>query len=155
MTIPRKPTTFARALNDIAQLLGWDGCADVLGKSESHVRKLGAPDTEREISLRDSVRLDAAYRRAGGAGAPLLECYALKLDLHMPTGPASPNCMLSGAAQAAKESGEAVAAAIDLAGRACDPRARLNATRELEEAITEMSRLLSMILAPKEEECRT
>lgn len=154
MTIPRKPTTFSRALAAIADLLGWDGCAEVLGKSESHVRKLGAPDTEREISLRDAVRLDAAYRRAGGAGAPLLECYALKLDLNVPmTG--GPHCMLTSAAHAAKESGEAVAAAIDLAGRTTDPAARLRAVREIEEAITEMSRLLTRIVATDEEERRT
>jgi len=154
MTIPRKPATFARALSDIASLLGWDGCADVLGKSESHVRKLGAPDTEREISLRDAVRLDAAYRRAGGEGAPLLECYAIKLDLHVPVRPASPDLMLAGAAQAAKESGEAVAATIDLAGNASDPIARRRAAREIEEAITELTRLLTRIAATPEEDRR-
>lgn len=154
MTILRKPATFARALNDIAQLLGWDGCADVLGKSESHVRKLGAPDTEREISLRDAVRLDTAYRRAGGDGAPLIECYALKLDMHVPAQPSGPDCMLISAAQTAKECGEAVAAAIELAQKSKDPGARLRATREVEEAITELSRLLTRIVAPQEEEDR-
>lgn len=154
MTIARRPTTFSRALNDIAQLLGWDGCAEVLGKSESHVRKLGAPDTEREISLRDAVRLDTAYRRAGGEGAPLLECYALKLDLHVPVQPASADYMLSGAAMAAKESGEAVAAAIELAGQISSPSARLRAVREIEEAITELTRLLTRIAAHPEQESR-
>ncbi len=151
MTRLRRPATFARALTAIADLLGWDGCADVLGKSESHVRKLGAPDTEREISLRDSVRLDAAYRRAGGEGAPLLECYAIKLDMHMPVEPASPDCLISGAALAAKESGEAVAASLALASNAHDPICRSAAVRELEEAIAEMSRLLTRIAATPEE----
>lgn len=154
MTIPRRPTTFARALSIIADLLGWDGCADVLDKSESHVRKLGAPDTEREISLRDAYRLDAAYRRAGGEGAPLLECYALKLDLHMPAEPTSASGMLTSAGRAAKESGEAVAAAIELAGKMNDPGARLRATREIEEAITELTRLLTRISTPQEEKGR-
>lgn len=147
MTIPRKPTTFARALHEIAGLLGWDGCAEVLGKTESHVRKLGAPDTEREISLRDAVRLDIAYRAAGGDGAPLLECYALKLDLQVPTRPADTSAMLTSAATAAKESGEAVAAAIDFAGRMKDPQARATAMREIEEAITANMRLLTRIAA--------
>ncbi|OCC25331.1 hypothetical protein MB02_01275 [Croceicoccus estronivorus] len=154
MTIPRKPTTFARALTEIALLLGWDECAEVLGKSESHVRKLGAPDTERELSLRDAVRLDAAYRRAGGEGAPLLECYALKLDLRMPIQSASPHCMLTGSAKAAKESGEAVAAAIELAGNSNDPHVRMRAVREVEEAITEFTRLLTRIVAHQEQENR-
>ena len=147
MTLPRQPATFENALSDIAKVLGWDGCGTVLGKSESHVRKLGAPDTERELSLRDAVRLDAAYRRAGGEGAPLLECYALKLDMGAPVAPASPDCLLSGAERAAKENGEAVAAAIGLATRSNDPAARLTAIREIEEAVNELSRLLTGIHA--------
>ena len=151
MTLPRRPLTFARALAQIADLLGWDGCAAVLDKSESHVRKLGAPDTEREISLRDAVRLDAAYRRAGGEGAPLLECYALKLDMGLPLPPADHGCILSGAQRAAKENGEAVSAAIGLATRTGDPAARLTAIREIEEAISELTRLLTYIFAMGEE----
>lgn len=144
MTIPRRPATFARALSKIADLLGWDGCAAVLEKSESHVRKLGAPDTEREISLRDALRLDAAYRRSGGEGAPLLECYAILLDMGAPM-VASPDCMLYGAGRAAKEAGEAVAAAIALASDLSNPAARLAAQRETEEAINHLSRLLTQI----------
>jgi len=147
MTIPRRPATFARALSAIADLLGWDGCATVLEKSESHVRKLGAPDTEREISLRDAVRLDAAYRRAGGEGAPLLECYAILLDMGAIVAAPSPNCMLTGAGLAAKEAGEAVAAAIALARDPSNPAARLAAQREAEEAINELSRLLIHVSA--------
>lgn len=145
MTIPRKPVTFARAMEEIASLLGWDGCGEVLDKSESQVRKLGAPGTDREISLRDAVRLDTAYIAAGGEGAPLLECYALKLNLRVAKQQDDVSCMLTGAAKAAKESGEAVAAAIDLAGRVDDPKARLNACREIEEAITELTRLLARV----------
>lgn len=150
MTIVRRPATFARALAEIADLLGWDGCAEVLGKSESHVRKLGAPDTEREISLRDAVRLDAAFRLAGGDGAPLLECYALKLDLHMAVKAAGPGCMLEGAALASKETGEAIAAAIQLAGNAADHQTRMHAAKEIEEAITQLTRLLTSIIATPE-----
>lgn len=148
VTIPRKPTTFALALHDIAGVLGWDGCAEVLGKSESHVRKLGAPDTEREISLRDAVRLDKAYLLAGGEGCPLLECYALKVGMQMPVRQISASTLLAGASKAAKESGEAVAAAIEAAGDMSDPKARTRAAREIEEAITEMTRLLTSIVAP-------
>ncbi|MXO66273.1 hypothetical protein [Altericroceibacterium endophyticum] len=153
MTLPRRPATFARALAQIADLLGWDGCAAVLEKSESHVRKLGAPDTEREISLRDALRLDAAWRRAGGEGAPLLECYAIKLDMGAPTEPATPDCMVRGAGDAAKESGEAIAAALALAGNAQNPSARTTAVREIEEAINSLSRLLTRISITEEGTC--
>lgn len=147
MTIPRRPASFSRALWQIADLLGWDGCAAVLEKSESHVRKLGAPDTEREISLRDAVRLDAAYRRAGGEGAPLLECYAIKLDMGLTARPTGPNCIITGAGLAAKECGEAIAAAITLAGDMSDPAKTLAAQREIEEGVTELTRLLSLVLS--------
>lgn len=147
MTRVRQPLTFELALTQIAELLGWDGCATVLGKSESHIRKLSTPDTEREISLRDAVRLDAAWRRAGGEGAPLLECYALQLDLGADPASTSIELVLSGAASAAKESGEAVAAAIALAGAMRDPKARISAVREIEEAINELSHLLSGIMS--------
>lgn len=150
MTRPRQPATFERALAQIAGLLGWDGCAAVLGKSESHVRKLGAPDTEREISLRDAVRLDAAFRRAGGDGAPILETYSLALDLGAPIEPASAQHMLTGASASAKETGEAIAAAIELSANMQDPKRRLTAIREIEEGIAELSRLLAHILSTKE-----
>jgi hypothetical protein len=152
MTIVRKPATFELALAKIAARLGWDGCADVLGKSESHLRKMGTPDTDRELSVRDAVRLDAAFRRAGGEGAPLLECYALKLDFQRPTAPATTETMLSGAQAVAKESGEAIAAIIQLAGNVSDPKARLNALREIEEAVADLTRLATRISASIEME---
>jgi hypothetical protein len=145
MTIARKPATFELALANIAARLGWDGCADVLGKSESHLRKMGTPDTDRELSVRDAVRLDAAYRRAGGEGAPLLECYALKLDMQMSAPPATASTMLSGAQAVAKESGEAIAAIIELAGNVNDPKARQSALREIEEAVADLTRLATRI----------
>lgn len=152
MTRERQPTTFECALAKIAILLGWDGCATVLRKSESHVRKLGAPDTEREISLRDAVRLDAAWRRAGGEGAPLLECYALQLDLGAAeTTKTNTSLVMAGAALAAKESGEAVAAALALAGDMRNPKARLTAVREIEESISAQSHLLTRIMAGETE----
>ncbi len=147
MTIPRQPTTFERALWRIAELLGWDGCAATIGKSESHMRKLGAPDTERELSLRDAVRLDAAWRRAGGEGAPILECYALTLNMGAPTEPACPDRMVAGAGKAAKETGEAIAAALALAADTSDHAARLTAMREIEEGMAELQHLLAAIKA--------
>lgn len=154
MTIIRKPATFEKALQDISGLLGWDGCADVLGKSESHLRKLGTPDTDRELSIRDAVRLDAAYRRSGGEGAPLLECYGLKLDIDMPGAPACTDTMLSGAQKVAKESGEAVAAIIELSRNVHDPKALTGALKEIEDTISDLSRLANRISASLEQEVR-
>ena len=147
MTIPRRPVTFENALWRIAGLLGWDGCASAIGKSESHMRKLGAPDTERELSLNDARRLDAAWRRAGGEGAPILECYALALDMGAPTEPACPDRMIASAGKAARETGEAIAAALALATDTGNATARLDAMREIEEGMAELQHLLAAIRA--------
>lgn len=152
MTLFREPLTFEDALWKISKVLGWDGCAAVIGKSESHVRKLGTPDTERELLLNHALRLDAAHRRAGGKGAPLLECYAAKLGLAAPAEPANSDMLLNGAAIAAKENGEAVAAIIALAARMEDPSARIEATREIKEAISHLTRILNKITATGSEE---
>lgn len=155
MTLHRAPVTFERALATIAGELGWDGCADVLGKSESHVRKLGAPDTEREISLRDAMRLDQAWRRSGRQGAPLLECYALKMDIALPGASApEPGHIAHGAGIAAKETGEAVAAAIEMAADLSNPKVRRRALKETEEGISALTRLLAQIYAAENEENR-
>ena len=55
MTKLRRPLTPYRALSRIADLLGWDGAADVIEKSESAVRTFSDPDTGREISLQDAI----------------------------------------------------------------------------------------------------
>lgn len=145
MTLERLPITFENALGDIARRLGWDGCAELLGKSETHLRKMGTPDTDRELSIRDAVRLDAAYRRAGGEGAPLLECYALKLDMQIAAGGICPEAMLAGAQGAAKESGEAIAAVLELVNSPDDRKAQRAALKEVEEAISDLSRIATRI----------
>lgn len=137
---PRRALTPYRALHEIADLLGWDGCASVLGKSESLVRKWADPDTEREISYQAAIRLDAAYMRAGGKSAPLFECYAARLDLSADEDEDHAGTMEAVSA-AAKEAGEAVAAAIDCLGRTNDLAARNRAVIETEESIGALQRL--------------
>ena len=136
----RRALTPYRALHEIADLLGWDGCASVLGKSESLVRKWADPDTEREISYQAAIRLDAAYMRAGGKSAPLFECYAARLDLSNDEDEDRAGTMEAVSA-AAKEAGEAIAAAIDSVGRANDLAARNRAVIETEESIGALQRL--------------
>ena len=141
MTKLRAPLTPYRALTTIAALLGWDGCADLLDKSESQIRKLADPDTGREISYQDAIRLDAAYRRAGGTTAPLLECYAARLGLEA-SGPDDSRVLLAASSKAAKETGETVGAALDAAALADDPALRDVAIREAKEGIESLHGLL-------------
>lgn len=112
MTKARPPLTFYRALSRIADLIGWDGCAAVCEKSEWTMRKYADPDAEREISLRDAMRLDMAFARAGGDGAPLLQAYALRLEVESLRD--DDGCIVGLAREAARESGEAIDALLGL-----------------------------------------
>lgn len=135
MTKDRRPLTPYRALSRIADLLGWDGCAEVIGKSEWSVRKFSDPDAGRSISLHDAIRLDVAYRNAGGSGAPLFECYASRLDMLDGANDAQLACLLDVSGKAAIEAGEAVAAVLSAAAKSHDPLARMKAINEIEEGI--------------------
>lgn len=141
MTKPRRPLTAHRALTRIADRLGWDGCAEALGLSDWSIRKWADPDAGREISFRNAIRLDAAYLRAGGETAPLLECYAARVDL-MTEGAAVAGCLLGITARAAKEAGDAVAAALASAARAQDAALRARAEVEALEGIEALQSLL-------------
>lgn len=145
MTKARRPLTPYRALCRISDLLGWDGCADVIGKSEWSVRKFSDPDTGREISLQDAIRLDAAFQRAGGNGAPLLECYSARLELELASDAERQRCLFDATSRAAKEAGEAISAALDAASRACDPAAHLRAVNEAREGLEAMQALVTSL----------
>ena len=144
MTKRRKPVTFSDALTQVAAVLRWDVCAQILGVSENWVRKLSDPDAEREISLQSARRLDAAYLRAGGDGAPFHECYALQLEL---TAGMLSRCsadMINAVGIAVKENGEAVAAALHAVENGTRG-AREDAVREIQEGIQAMTLLLAKL----------
>lgn len=145
MTKERRPLTPYWALTRIADRLGWDGCADVIEKSEWSVRKFSDPDAGREISLQDAIRLDAAYRRAGGEGAPLFECYGARLGLLVDTSADSAKLLLDTSGKAAKETGEAIAAALQAACNSADANTFMRAIIEVEEGIEALFALHSRL----------
>lgn len=128
MTKIRPALSVYRALARIADIIGWDGCAAVCGKSEWTMRKYADPDAEREITLRDAIRLDLAYRRAGGDDVPLFQAYALRLELDDLRD--EDGCFIGLAREAARESGEAIDALLGLTSGG-NARAAL---REVEDA---------------------
>ncbi|MAC58705.1 MAG: hypothetical protein CMH85_10600 [Novosphingobium sp.] len=141
MTKPRRPLTPYRALARIADLLGWDGAAEVIEKSEWTVRKLSDPDAGRKLSFQDAIRLDAAFRRAGGQGAPLFECYAGRLELLAEVDADHGIALLDSSGKAAKETGEAVAAALAAASNANCAVTRMRALVEVEEGMEALQAL--------------
>lgn len=146
MTKERDALTPYRALCEIEKVLGWDGIAQIIEKNVWHCRKMSDPDTGREISLRDAARLDAAFQRAGGLGSPLREAFDAMLDL-MADQEANPADLLTAASRAAKEAGEAVAAALIAARRKDCPITRRDAVKEAEEGIASFHTLISALKA--------
>lgn len=145
MTKRREPLTPHAALIEVASVLGFDGCAEVTGKKEWSLRKLSDPDTGRDISFRDAVRLDVAYRRDGGDGSPFLECFSAQIGVALADQDHRPEELLRLTGCVSKEVGEAIAAAIELAGRRNDPGAYVRAVDEAREGLAKMQALVSSL----------
>lgn len=141
MTKPRQPLTQYRALETVADLLGWETCAEIVEMSVSMTRKLGDPDTGRELKYRDAIRLDAAFRQAGGTCSPFLDCHAARLGIDTTAPGLDAVCLMIASGIVAKESGEAMNAVMQAASSG-DPAARLAAIREGEEAMQAWAALL-------------
>lgn len=142
MTKLRQPLTQYRALETVAELLGWETCAEIVELSLSMTRKLGDPDTGRELKYRDAIRLDVAFRQAGGTGAPFFDCFGARLGIDTAPAPGCSFGLLAASGAAAKESGEALAAAIE-AAHSTDPATRQRAIREAEEGVQAFVTLLN------------
>lgn len=144
MTKLRTPLTPHAALLEIVKVLGFDGCAEVSGINHWALRKMSDPDAGREISLRAAMRLDAAYRREGGNGAPLFESYAAFLDLDQ-TEPENPEQLMLLSGEVSKEVGEAISAALACASRADCPATRARAIDEAREGLGKMQALVASL----------
>ena len=136
MTKLRTPLTPQSALLRIVALLGWDGCASLTGKSESTIKKYADHDAERELSLLDAMRLDAAYRRTGGDGLPLFETYAARMEMEAASPGEAPK-LLDAIRDAVKESSEAIDATLAMTSGGN----RKQAVREVSEAIEAFTRI--------------
>ncbi len=133
MTKLRDPMTPQSALLQIVALLGWDGAADAINREESAIRKYSDNDTARHLSFQDAIRLDIAFQKAGGAGWPLMAVYSARLKNNAPELIQGAPSFQQFVSQLAKESGEAMAAAIIAQGT---PKARKVAIKEVDELMT-------------------
>ncbi|PZP12608.1 MAG: hypothetical protein DI607_09355 [Sphingomonas hengshuiensis] len=88
---PRPPQSFEAAIVRAIGILGRDGAAAAVGKSETLVYSWGDPDKDQEPSLKQAFALDAAC--AGAAGeTPIRDVYDRRLmcvgRTHVPLPPA-------------------------------------------------------------------
>jgi len=149
MTKRRAPLTFERALSRVAGTIGWSTAADIVGKAENTVRNWSDPDTSAGVTLEAALKLDLAYRQAGGEGAPLLQCYALRLEADYDAACPDARALTVASARCAKEGGEAVEATAlaSLPGASDAELAR--AELELEEAIAAQTHALATVRAKR------
>lgn len=147
MTKVRPPLTFENALVTVAGTIGWPAAAKICGFAENTVRNWSDQDTTAKLPLEGAYRLDLAYQRAGGEGAPFLQCYATRVDAERWAENSDRQALVAGAARAAKEDGEAIAAALIAADPSATHADFILAERELEEAIGTKKNLLTRIRA--------
>lgn len=133
MTKLRAPGSFADAVTRVVGRITWRKAADVVGKSERTVRNWSEGDTGALPTIEEALLLDAAYLRAGGSHAPMMQAYGLLLK-NITEGPADAAAIAGFIGPAAREGGEAVAALADASRPDADAAARARAGRECLEA---------------------
>jgi hypothetical protein len=149
MTKRRAPLTFELALTNVAGLIGWDRAAEIVGQSERTVRNWSDPDAAAGIRLDAALRLDVAYRVAGGDSAPLLSCYALRLNADTALAGADLAALNAKIARAAREHGEAISFSIAAAQPGASDSDLARAELELQESIDASTGTLAAIRAER------
>lgn len=147
MTKVRPPLTFENALVTVAGRIGWPAAARICGFAENTVRNWSDQDTTAKLPLEAAFRLDVAFQAAGGEGAPFLHCYATRVDTELLAVSTDRQALIAGAARAAREGGEAIAATLAAANPSATAADFVLAERELEEAIVTKTNILSTIRA--------
>lgn len=147
MTKAREPSTFEDAILRIVDRIGWDGAADIVGKGERVIRNWSDPDMDRQPTIDEALALDEAYLKAGGTSAPLMAVYTTRLE-RIGLKPAKSQDIALATAMAAKETGEAIAAAVAASQPAACHKVRSTAEKELGEAIEAMQVLQGRVAVP-------
>ena len=151
MTKLRPPVSVENALDRIAGVIGWPRVAAIARQAERTVRNWSDPDTQppagRAISLDLGLELDVAYRLAGGDGAPMLHCFATRLEIGTLAACPDAAALAAATSRAARESGEAIAAAIAASDPSAGLAALVLAEREIEQSIAAKNGILSAVRA--------
>lgn len=147
MTKIRAPLTFEQAIARIAGHLGWEEAAKMIGKKERTLRDYGDPDHDAQISLENALILDAAYVAAGGEGRPIEQCYSLRLDAEAAASGHDDEAQARLVAEAASETGDALAALIAAIRPGATPADKALARRETEQAVNSLTNTLPMLEA--------
>jgi hypothetical protein len=136
MTKVRAPASIGTALSAISvQLGGYDATASVVDRNRATVYRWGDPDGSESIPLDSAIKLDIAYRLAGGEGAPILAAYKAQLAIAEADALADRDCLAMLAMRAVKEAAEATQAHIACTQPGATDLDWQTAIRETEESI--------------------
>jgi hypothetical protein len=132
MTKQRRPGSIFDAVFKVVGELGPERVAEICARSESWARKIGDPDSDVTLGLRDAVLLDGEYRNLRGH-CPIIEAMGNRLNrtVASPTNPALDDARA--AARALKEAGEGIGAFIALGSDAT--------RRDEDRALTEINEM--------------
>lgn len=148
MTRPRTPDTCGHAiLRIVVQIGGFDAAAAIVGRRPSCVRDWGNEATTSCPSWAQAIALDAAYRAAGGEGAPLYEAYGAQLDLTVNRLTACHAELASDLADTLSEFGDAASATARLTIPGCTPHQVQAAIIEIDQAETRLTRLRRRVMS--------
>lgn len=143
MTKQRTPVSFERSLVRISDVLGWKRMGELIGKAPRTVMDYSDEDVATCITLDDAFTLEAAYRDAGGEGAPIGDCWSLLLNKR-PT-VACRDELFRRVAVASKEGGESQVALIRALAPDADAVDRRVARREVQEHIEALTGTLPLL----------
>lgn len=148
MTKARDPSTFEDAILRIVDRIGWTAAADAVGKGERVVRNWSDPDMDRQPTIDEALALDTAYMAAGGGEPPpMMAVYLTRLDRRQ--APAADSAAIALAtASAAKEAGEAIAAAVAASQPGATGRTKTVADKEIGDAIGALQALQTKVSCP-------
>ena len=151
MTKPRAALTFAQAITRVCGLIGYPEAARITGRSDRAVRYWTEDDQDGQPTLTQALALDAAYRAAGGADAPILESYAAQLDVRLSDDIACRMELTAAIGTVAQEVGEALNHALAVTAPGASPAQVHRAITETQDAggrIAVLLRRLGSFLKP-------
>ncbi|VXC80085.1 hypothetical protein [Sphingomonas sp. 8AM] len=121
MTHIRAPLTFAGAMTQVAGLIGYPTAAKIAGRAERTVYAWAHPTSKTVPPIDQALAFDAAWREAGGAGAPFLDAFAFQLGLVIERQDACARALVADVSNVSRETGEAIAAALSLTNSNASP----------------------------------
>ncbi|MDB5724972.1 MAG: hypothetical protein JWQ16_1726 [Novosphingobium sp.] len=145
MTKARPPLSTEQALLRIAGHIGYDGIKAAIGHEERVVRNMGDPDHSREITYDEAIKLDVAYRDAGGVGLPFFQCFEHRASLVAAEAMPDVIAIAEHAAIQAKEAGDATAAVFMAIRPGATKVDRAIAAKELRQEIQAAQDTLSLL----------